>query len=232
MTFSEIKKDVSWQIQRKITIVLKFSLIVGAVLLFFQGRYQAVFETLAILFITFLPMILGRRFQVRIPYEFECLAVVFLYASLFLGEVHGYYARFWWWDIVLHTGSGFLLGILGFLLVYVLNEKKEIEMELKPKFIALFALLFAMGMGALWEIFEFAMDQIVGTNMQKPMFNDPSGLTDTMWDLIVDFIGASIISILGWGYLSTKGSESFLENWIDDFIEKNPGLFIKDNDGH
>lgn len=230
MTSTETKKDVSWQIHRKITILLKFSLIVGAILLFWQGRYQAVFETLAILIITFLPMILGRRFQVKIPHEFECLAVVFLYASLFLGEVYGYYVRFWWWDIVLHTGSGFLLGILGFLLVYVLNEKKEIEMELNPKFIALFAFLFAMGMGAIWEVFEFAMDQSFGTNMQKSMFNDPSGLTDTMWDLIVDGVGAFIISILGWGYLSKKGSESFLEAWIDDFIENNPGLFIKEDD--
>lgn len=226
----ENKKDVSWHIHRKITIVLKFSLFVGAILLFFQGRYQAVFETLAIIFITFLPIILGRRFQVKIPHEFECLAVVFLYASLFLGEVHGYYIRFWWWDVVLHTGSGFLLGILGFLLVYVLNEKKEIEMELNPKFIAMFAFLFAMGMGALWEIYEFAMDQTFGTNMQKSMFGDPSGLTDTMWDLIVDGIGAFIISILGWGYLSKKGSESFLETWIDDFIENNPSLFIKEDD--
>lgn len=226
----ESKKDVSWHIHRKITIVLKLSLFVGAILLFWQGRYQAVFETMAIIFITFLPIILGRRFQVKIPHEFECLAVVFLYASLFLGEVHGYYLRYWWWDVVLHTGSGFLLGILGFLLVYVLNEKKEIEMELNPKFIAMFAFLFAMGMGAIWEIFEFAIDQIFGTNMQKSMFNDPSGLTDTMWDLIVDGIGAFIISILGWGYLSKKGSESFLEAWIDDFIENNPDLFIKEDD--
>lgn len=226
----ESKKDVSWHIHRKITIVLKLSLFVGAILLFWQGRYQAVFETMAIIFITFLPIILGRRFQVKIPHEFECLAVVFLYASLFLGEVHGYYLRYWWWDVVLHTGSGFLLGILGFLLVYVLNEKKEIEMELNPKFIAMFAFLFAMGMGAIWEIFEFAIDQIFGTNMQKSMFNDPSGLTDTMWDLIVDGIGAFVISILGWGYLSKKGSESFLEAWIDDFIENNPDLFIKEDD--
>lgn len=223
-------KTIQWQIHRRLTIVLKISLLIGAVLLLWQGRYQAVVETLAIIFITFLPMILGHRFQVKIPHEFECLAVVFIYASLFLGEIYGYYVRFWWWDVVLHTGSGFLLGILGFLLVYVLNEKKEIDLDLKPKFVALFAFMFAMGMGAVWEIFEYAMDQIFGTNMQKPMFNDLSGLTDTMWDLIVDGVGAIVISVLGWGYLSRRGSESFLESWIDDFIEKNPRLFIRDSD--
>ncbi len=219
---------ISWQVHRTITVILKISLLLGAGLLVWQGRYQAAVETVLIIIITFLPFILGRRFQVKIPPEFDCLAVVFVYASLFLGEVHGFYARFWWWDVVLHTGSGFLLGVLGFLLVYALNEKKEIELDMKPKFVALFAFVFALGMGAIWEIFEFAMDQLLGLNMQKPMFNDPSGLTDTMWDLIVDGIGAAVIAFLGWGYLQTKGSESFLESWIDDFIEKNPHLFVKD----
>jgi hypothetical protein len=194
-------------------------LALGTGLLVLQGRYQAAIEVAIILCITFLPLLLGQRFQVKIPHEFESLAVVFVYMSLFLGEVQGYYARFWWWDIVLHTGSGFLLGILGFLLVYVLNEKEDIELDLHPKFIAFFAFIFAMGMGSVWEIFEFSMDQLFGMNMQK------SGLVDTMWDLIVYGVGALIISILGWGFLRTRERDSFLEKWIDSFIDKNPHLF-------
>ena len=204
---------------RRISYILKSILALGVGLLLLQGRYQAAMEVAIILCITFLPVILGQRFHVKIPHEFESLAVVFVYMSLFLGEVQGYYVRFWWWDIVLHTGSGFLLGVLGFLLVYVLNEKEDVELNLEPKFIAFFAFLFAMGMGAIWEIFEFAMDQLFGMNMQK------SGLVDTMWDLIVDGIGALVISILGWGFLKTKDRDSFLERWIDSFIEKNPRLF-------
>lgn len=204
---------------RRVSYFLKLILALGVGLLVLQGRYQAAMEVAIILCITFLPVILGNRFQVKIPHEFESLAVIFVYMSLFLGEVQGYYVRFWWWDIVLHTGSGFLLGVLGFLLVYVLNEKEDIELNLEPKFIAFFAFLFAMGMGAIWEIFEFAMDQLFGMNMQK------SGLEDTMWDLIVDGIGALVISVLGWGFLKTSARDSFLERWIDSFVEKNPHLF-------
>jgi hypothetical protein len=209
----------NWRTHLRISLVMKIFLLMGAVLLFFQGRYQAMVETLVIIFITFLPMLLGRRFQVKIPHEFESLAILLIYMSLFLGEVHGYYARFWWWDLVLHTGSAFLLGILGFLLVYVLNEKEEVKLDLNPNFIALFAFLFAMGMGVLWEIFEFTMDNIFDLNMQK------TGLVDTMWDLIVDAIGALIIAMLGSSFLKTEGDDSFLEQWIDRFIEKNPRLF-------
>ena len=176
-------------------------------------------EILIILFITFLPIILGKRFDVRIPHGFETLAVIFLYMSLFLGETQSYNTRFWWWDLVLHSGSAFLLGILGFLMVYVLNERKEVDLDMKPKFIALFAFMFAVSIGALWEIFEYGMDQVFGLNMQK------SGLQDTMWDLIVDVAGAAFISILGWGYINNREEDSFLERWIRDFVEKNPRLF-------
>jgi hypothetical protein len=214
-----------WKIHQRITIFLKVTLLIGACLALYQGRIQAAAETLAILTITFLPLLLGKRFHVRIPHEFELLAIVLIYASLFLGEVHGYYVRYWWWDIVLHTGSGFLLGILGFLLVYVLNENDQVNLDLTPGFMALFAFTFALAFGALWEIFEFALDQVFGLNTQKPMFGDPSGLTDTMLDLIVDATGAFIIAVLGYGYLRTTGTDSFLEEWIDDFIDKNPQFF-------
>ena len=180
---------------------------------------------LAITITMFLPATLGRRFQlVDVPVEFEVLAVVFVFAALFLGEVRGYYAKFWWWDIALHTTSGLLLGILGFLLVYLLNASSRIEVRMRPRFVALFAFVFAVAVGTLWEIFEFAMDGFVGTQMQKPMFGDPSGLTDTMWDLIVDTLGAALISGLGWWYMHRQ-QHSFIAHWIDEFVRRNPRLF-------
>jgi len=217
----------SWQIHQAITIFLKITLIIGAGLALYQGRIQVAVETLLILIITFLPLAIGRRFQVKIPPEFELLANIFLYAAIFLGEVHNYYVRFWWWDLVLHGGAGFLLGIFGFLLVYVLNEKDNIHVDLNPVFMALFAFTFAIAFGVLWEVFEFTMDQLFDLNMQKATVTDPSGLGDTMWDLIVNGVCALIISMLGYSYLRNNANDSFLENWINAFIRKNPGLFRK-----
>ncbi len=209
-------------LHKGLTLILQATLVVGVVLFCLQGRWMSAALSLAIVLITLLPIVFGRRFDVHVPPEFEVLAVVFVYASLFLGEVQGYYVRYWWWDAVLHTGSGFLLGIVGFLLVYVLNERSDIELHMQPRFVALFAFMFAVGIGALWEIFEFGMDQLFGLNMQK------SGLVDTMWDLIVDSVGAFVVSILGWSYLRTAGSDSFLERWIVNFIKANPRLFKLD----
>lgn len=213
------------RIHRYIKPVILFILLVGAALAIWEKQWLTAVTTIAIMLFTLFSLLLGRRLGVFIPPEFELLAIAFVFASIFLGEVRGYYVRFWWWDIVLHTSSGFLLGIIGFLLVHVLNEKKEIELHMNPGFVALFAFMFAVGIGALWEIFEFAMDSFFGMNMQKAMLKDPSGLTDTMWDLIVDTIGAAIIALLGYGYLKTAGNKSFLEQWIAAFIETNPRFF-------
>lgn len=216
--------DLPLRVHRGILIVLQTIMTVELVLLVYDGQWINAFLVMAIMALTLAPAVLGRRFQVYIPPEFQVLAVVFVFAALFLGEMQSYYTRIWWWDIALHTSSGLLLGILGFLLVYVLNENEQAYVHMRPRFVALFAFAFAVAVGTLWEIFEFAMDQIAGTTMQKPMLGDPSGLTDTMWDLIVDTLGAAVISGLGWWYME-RDERSFIEVWIGRFIERNPRLF-------
>lgn len=216
--------DLPTRVHRGTLIVLQAIMAVELLLVFRDGQWVNAFLVIAIMAVTLSPALIGRRFRVHIPPEFQVLAVVFVFAALFLGELRGYYARFWWWDIALHTSSGLLMGILGFLLVYVLNEDERAEIHMRPCFVALFAFLFAVAVGTLWEIFEFAMDRIVGTRMQKPMLGDRSGLTDTMWDMIVNALGALTISALGGWYMKRR-ERSFIEAWIRRFIERNPRLF-------
>ncbi|MDZ4261889.1 MAG: hypothetical protein U1B30_06115 [Pseudomonadota bacterium] len=216
--------DLPTRVHRVIVIILMLIMAVELVLVFYEGQWINAFLVMAIMAVTLLPDVLGRRFRVYIPPEFQLLAVIFVFAALFLGEIQSYYVRFWWWDIALHTSSGLLMGILGFLLIYVLNENEHIDIHMRPRFMALFAFLFAVTVGTLWEIFEFTMDQVIGTNMQKAMLGDPSGLTDTMWDMIVNALGALTISALGGWYMKQR-EHSFIEAWIRKFIERNPRLF-------
>ncbi|MBT3297501.1 hypothetical protein HN385_01105 [archaeon] len=172
---------------------------------------------LAILF-TYLPDLVRKNYEFYIPPEFEIIMVIFIYFSLILGEVHGYYETFWWWDSFLHAGSGLALGVIGFLLLLMLYDEKKINAS--PIILVIFSFCFALALGGLWEIFEFSMDQLIGSNMQK------SGLVDTMWDLIVDALGAFVASALGWLYLK-GGQPCFINRIVYKFVVKNPKLFGK-----
>jgi uncharacterized membrane protein YjdF len=213
-------------LHKRITLALQAIIAIGLLLEIYEQQWMNVAVVTGILLVTLLPALLARRLEIVIPPEFELLAIAFIFASIFLGETRDFYERIWWWDIALHATSGGLLGIFGFLLVYVLNANPRIDLDMRPGFVALFAFCFSLSVGALWEIFEFAMDQLAGFNMQKPMLGDPSGLTDTMWDLIVDAVGALVISLLGYSYMR-RGMESLVERWIRTFIHRNPHLFTR-----
>ncbi len=85
--------------------------------------------------------------------------------------------------------------------------------------LCLLVFCFAVASGAIWEIFEFLMDQFFGLNMQK------SGLMDTMTDLIMDSLGAFLASAFGYIYLINKKSKLTVS--INSFIKSNPSLFKK-----
>jgi len=134
---------------------------------------------------------------------------------MFLGELANFYELFWWWDVVLHFSSAIAFGCIGFIILFYLNRTNKISS--KPFWIALFSFSFAVSIGVIWEIFEFSMDQIFGMHMQK------SGIVDTMWDLIVDAIGALISVAAGYAYMQGK-EKSYLSKLIGLIIKENPNL--------
>src|SRR5688572_24880802 len=65
---------------------------------------------------------------------------------------------------------------------------------MRPEFLCFFAVTFAVFLGVLWEIFEFAVDKIAPiVNMQS----GETGVADTMHDLIVDTLGAIVVALMG-----------------------------------
>ena len=166
-------------------------------------------------FAMLLPGLLRRRLDLIIPSNMLVLYALFLYCAIYLGEVRSFYYTVPYWDTILHTFSGAMLGALGFSVINFLNKTDRVPMNLSPIFVVFFAFCFAVTMGVVWEIYEFTADGILGTNMQK--FGTESGipfpgreaLIDTMQDLIVDSIGALVMSALG--YVSLKHQKGWVE---------------------
>lgn len=140
------------------------------------------------------------------PHILGGVLIAFVLASLVAGEFLNAYERFWWWDDLLHTLSGVIIGFIGFLMVYFFNAKYH--MTISPVFVAVFAFAFAMSIAVIWEVIEFSVDLTFGTPMQR--WNLPKdamligkpyqgvGLRDTMSDLIVCGFGSLLSAIVSY----------------------------------
>ena len=211
--------------ERRLTVILTLAiqawLVIGFIVFIVMGDWENVFLTLAVIALTLVPAFLTRQYRVYIPPEFQLIAVAFVFLSLFLGSARDFYYKFWWWDIVLHTSSGFLLGIVGWIVLFLLNETDRLPKGIRPVFVAFFGVTFAVFLGVLWEIFEFIVDTMWP---HINMMSRETGVDDTMYDLIVNLIGAIIVGFMGWGYART-GKYSFLVDAVRKFMQKNPRLF-------
>ena len=178
-----------------ISYFLKITVIIALLIAIYYKDITNIFLSSLLIFLSILPSLIQKNYKFILPEEVEFIILLFLYSSIFLGEFGDFYEKYWWWDLILHTISGIILGFFGFLIIYTLNKSKKINLNLTPIFIALFTFSFAITLGVMWEIIEFSLDSIFNLNMQK------SGLIDTMWDLIVDSIGAFIIAIISYFYV-------------------------------
>jgi hypothetical protein len=203
----------SQRITQFVNTLLRIALVVAAGFAIATGNWPTLFASLGTLVLTYVPQLLASQINIRIPLQFEVFITIFLYATLFLGEVDNFYEKFWWWDSVLHIGSAFAFGFAGFLILYLLSVQDKLRAS--PFLVAIFTFAFALAIGTMWEIFEFTMDSLFGTNMQK------SGLRDTMGDLIVDAIGGGSASVIGYVYLKYKVRDPF-DILIRVFLMENP----------
>lgn len=190
-----------------------------------KGDYILMFSQCVLgIFAMLLPGFLRKRINLEIPSTMLVLYAVFLYAAIYLGEVRSFYYNVPHWDTILHTFSGAMLGALGFSFITLLNRTDKVPVNLSPAFVATFAFCFAMAMGVAWEIYEYTADVMMGTNMQKfgteagELFLGQAALADTMKDLIVDTLGALVISVVG--YISLKNKKGWVEKLMLRFGKK------------
>jgi hypothetical protein len=86
----------------------------------FQGRWSLGLVAAVTFGLTLLPELFAGRFGVTLPTSFLACIVLFIFATIFLGEAFDFYNRYWWWDVVLHSGSAIGFGLIGFLFIFML----------------------------------------------------------------------------------------------------------------
>jgi hypothetical protein len=171
---------------------MRFIIAISFLISLWQGNWVDALSSVFIFILMMAPSLLKKRYKIYIPIELDVALVSFVFFNLYLGSFHNYYEQFAWFDGVSHFLSGILLGIVGFVLVYFLNERGSKALILSPGFVSLFAVTFSLAVSVVWEIYEYTIDLLLGFNMQE------NGLPDTMGDFIVNFVGAVIVAIIGY----------------------------------
>lgn len=204
--------------QSLLTQLIWMTLILAVPVTLAEGSWSLAFVALATLGLSLAPVLAEGRFGLSLPIHFVAAIVLFTFATLFLGEALDFYNRFWWWDIALHAGSAVGFGLIGFLFMFMLFEGDRYAAPAWA--VGFMSFCFALTIGCLWELFEFSVDQLFGTNMQK------SGLMDTMGDLFLDAGGAALGGLAG--FLFLKGRQlGGLTAVLQEFVARNRRFFRK-----
>lgn len=262
-------KNPKKKINKKLVLYFVLRITIFAILIeqIRLQNFHNVFLCVLTLGTFFFPAIVNKKMNIELPDVLEVVIVLFVFATLILGEIEEYYVKFKYWDTILHTLNGFLMAAIGFSLVNILNKSERIHLTMSPGFVAFTAFCFSMTVGVMWEFLEFFMDMVTQSDMQKdtwfPIISSVSlhpegansavilevtsttlkgmaqvngktvpysqtfesyldlGIYDTMIDMIVNFVGASVFCILGYLYKIGKGKGKIFRNLVPRFKNKN-----------
>lgn len=187
---------------------------VGVAFLFYAyaSRIEhAIFAAIALIAVT-LPFALFRRFDLYVPPVVRAGYAAFIAGTLLLGGVERFYDRFPWWDSMIHSYAGFGLALIAHIAISIVdggNLKRS-----APWMLAIASVALSITVSVGWEIFEFAVDDYLPSEMQP--HNE-----DTMWDLIGATIAALCAGYLGWRTETQRGTDDAISDTLKDGVRKN-----------
>lgn len=202
----EVKSYFEGKSKRTIAIyfVLRILVIVTMAIQAVHRNYYNVFLCILTLLLFLIPAFVDRKLNIKLPSVLEIIILLFAFSAEILGEINNFYGTFKSWDTMLHTLNGFMMAAIGFALIDILNNDPHFHFTASPVFVAFVAFCFSMTVGVLWEFFEFSMDYLVHTDMQKDfIYNtiasintavNPSGENSAV---IIDNVRTTIIGETG-----------------------------------
>lgn len=185
-----------------ISVIMEAILIFSAARNIFQNNMNKIGLYLLTMVCILLPFIIsyiaGKK-KIHIPDSFNLVAVLFLIASLYLGEINSFYVKLSWWDLFLHALFGYYMVIVSLHGINgVIRREIDVSKNRYAMFSVIFAFSFSIALGTIWEVFEFLGDFIFRSGMIK------GGIEDTATDLLVKIVAAFITST--YYYLKNKES--------------------------
>ncbi len=159
-----------------------------------QNWYVIAFSnSIIVLLVIQLPLLLNRWLRIKFSKLMTATFYIFVFLTLIVGEAIGVYRVATFYDSFVHFLGGFVLALTGYYIYYRLTKENN-----KPLLI-LFILGFQALIGTVWEIFEYGLDYLIGSNTQsyfdditQTLFIGQAALKDTMLDFIFNTLGAIV----------------------------------------
>ncbi len=205
-------------------IILRIVLIVCIVYSIIEGDYIMMGESIACLCFTHLWdlfQVFGNgSFIEEVPPLSQTMLNIIICAGIPFGSYLELFDKIWFYDIIMHCLSGMVSAVFAFDFAFILQRKKG---QCSIILAAMFGLMFAMSIAVGWEIYEFLMDSLHGTNLQLSIAGVETagfdlakyhneygylGLVDTMTDMMMNTIGG----IAGMIFMILLRKKSYNEN--------------------
>lgn len=176
---------------KKICFILKVVVLFNILISLISFKWTATFICLFNLILLFIADYVMKK--INYSNFLQLLIYVFLVSSLVGGEVYNLYSIIWFYDIILHILSSFIISFL-FFNIFKGNVNKFLSM------LCIFS--FAMMVAGLWEITEFSIDRLLDKDMQK--------------DTVISEINSMLLSSDGNTVINVKVSDMSIGGTIID----------------
>ena len=178
--------------RKAIIYFLRIALALITFYLIYQKDFLFAFVSLLATLLAFSPEFIGKNYKVSFPFIIEFLIAFGLLLHIY-GSLSGWYKKVIFFSSLMHFLGTAVIALIALIIVYALNMTKQVK--LSGFMIGFFTVIFALAIGSVWEISEFLIDGILGTDLQRDYISDP--IIDTMNDLIWDGIAGLFVAIVG-----------------------------------
>ena len=136
------------------------------------------------------PLFVEKSYHISLPWIMELLVAVALSIHVWGGVLHLYSVPYY--DKIAHFSVSAIVAFFALTVVYLLDVYWE-GLHMDMFMVGFFISIFTMAMGVIWELGEFASDQIFSRGIPVAQIS----LHNTMTDLIADTAAGIIVGVLG-----------------------------------
>ena len=187
------------------SLMLKVILIMSTINAIYNELWHLMSTNIFLLVLITAPQII-KKYEIKVPSEFEWALLIFAILSLFLGKISG---------IIVPIFFGIAIAFIGFLILAILYSSNQIKKN--PPLIILFSFNLTVTIGFALELLKYYIKVGLGHELTSGTYQA------SMQNMTFVIIGAIIASIMGYVYMTSQ--KGIIRKIIGRIVGKNPKLF-------